>query len=381
MARRSLRRSLALAAAATLLVAGMAQADSVAADGDAVAAGVQTFVDLGTVAPGATIHRDVTMTMACSGLQHVDPGQVVDVFQSAVTVPLAGGSIAATGVTIGPVPATWPDDTGGIVGCAEPMTLDGSTPSHVTIVAPTTPGLDYAYTVDFDRTLSPEGVSDGSSIKGFTLITFMLDVEDGAADTTPPVLAAMPGDLDLTTADPAGAALDYPLPTATDDTDPAPVVGCDPAPGDVAPLGTSTVTCTATDASGNSASAAFDVTVHLVAVTWQSPLGGGYDRATRGRSVPVKAQVTLDGQSAESTGVFEVRACGAGPSVAEMGVPATWQADPERWMAVIDTSGLAGGCHDVALVIDGLVVGSFGLEIVEPGNSIAALGRGPNRPS
>jgi hypothetical protein len=160
---------------------------------------------------------------------------VVNIWQASVTVPLAGGSISATGTTVGPVPSTWANDTTGAQGCSGPMQVDASVPSHVTIVAPPTPGIDYAFSVSFGRTLTPAGVSDGSSVSGLTIVTFVLDVED--ADTTPPTLSDMPGTIELVTADAAGAVLDYPLPTATDDRDPLPVVACAPAPGDLSRSG------------------------------------------------------------------------------------------------------------------------------------------------
>ena len=49
--------------------------------------------------------------------------------------------------------------------------------------------------------------------------------------------------------------------TATDDCDPEPVVMCDPPSGSTFKAGTTTVTCTATDASGNESTSTFDVTV------------------------------------------------------------------------------------------------------------------------
>ena len=47
------RRAAAFAFALSLGASGIASADTVAADGDAVSAGSQTSVDLGEVAPGA----------------------------------------------------------------------------------------------------------------------------------------------------------------------------------------------------------------------------------------------------------------------------------------------------------------------------------------
>jgi hypothetical protein len=60
---------------------------------------------------------------------------------------------------------------------------------------------------------------------------------------------------------PSGAAVTYSLPTATDSADPNPTVRCSPASGTTFPLGTTSVTCTATDVSGNSSTATFAVKV------------------------------------------------------------------------------------------------------------------------
>jgi X-Pro dipeptidyl-peptidase len=56
----------------------------------------------------------------------------------------------------------------------------------------------------------------------------------------------------------------YTPPTATDNEDPAPVVACAPPSGANFGVGTTEVVCTATDASGNSTSASFTVTVRWV---------------------------------------------------------------------------------------------------------------------
>jgi hypothetical protein len=63
-------------------------------------------------------------------------------------------------------------------------------------------------------------------------------------------------------ADANGAIVDYlALVSATDAVDPAPALSCTPPSGSTFPVGTTSVTCTATDAAGNSATASFDVTV------------------------------------------------------------------------------------------------------------------------
>jgi hypothetical protein len=79
------------------------------------------------------------------------------------------------------------------------------------------------------------------------------------ADTTPPVLT-VPGGIVVDATSPAGAAVAFAV-TATDDQDPHPTVACSPSSGSVFPIGPTSVHCTATDASGNSAAASFTILV------------------------------------------------------------------------------------------------------------------------
>lgn len=80
------------------------------------------------------------------------------------------------------------------------------------------------------------------------------------ADTTPPAIALHP-DVTATATSTSGAPVSYTLPTVTDAVDKAVVVSCTPASGATFPIGTTTVTCTARDASGNTATSTFRVTV------------------------------------------------------------------------------------------------------------------------
>jgi hypothetical protein len=80
-----------------------------------------------------------------------------------------------------------------------------------------------------------------------------------SADAVPPVLA-LPPDRTVDATSPAGAVVTYTV-TATDAVDPAPTVSCSPASGSTFPIGTTTVSCTASDASGNTSSGSFRVTV------------------------------------------------------------------------------------------------------------------------
>jgi hypothetical protein len=71
----------------------------------------------------------------------------------------------------------------------------------------------------------------------------------------------MPEDRTVEASGPSGTTVNYVAPTATDTVDPEPDVSCDRASGFTFPIGTTTVTCTATDSVGNSSTDTFDVTV------------------------------------------------------------------------------------------------------------------------
>jgi hypothetical protein len=79
-------------------------------------------------------------------------------------------------------------------------------------------------------------------------------------DTTAPTFAA-PASITAEATGPAGAAVDYIVPTATDAVDLLTVVTCAPAPGTTFPLGTSEVSCSSTDNAGNTTNHSFQVTV------------------------------------------------------------------------------------------------------------------------
>jgi hypothetical protein len=83
--------------------------------------------------------------------------------------------------------------------------------------------------------------------------------DEADSDVTAPAVVC-PDDLVAEATGPDGATVTFTV-TATDDMDPSPVVVCQPASGSTFPLGTTTVTCTATDATGNQSSCSFDVTV------------------------------------------------------------------------------------------------------------------------
>lgn len=104
-------------------------------------------------------------------------------------------------------------------------------------------------------------------------------------DTVAPVLT-VPAELIVDATTPDGAVVVYAA-TASDIWDPAPTVECAPASGLEFPIGTTAVTCTATDDSGNTATASFDVHVEdaseqieeLVGAIQQAGLDHGIETA------------------------------------------------------------------------------------------------------
>ena len=84
-------------------------------------------------------------------------------------------------------------------------------------------------------------------------------IGDACDDDVPPVLT-LPADITTEATSPEGASVNY-IVTATDDTDPSPLVACLPTSGSNFALGTTAVDCSATDASGNTSNGTFNVTV------------------------------------------------------------------------------------------------------------------------
>jgi X-Pro dipeptidyl-peptidase len=114
-----------------------------------------------------------------------------------------------------------------------------------------------------------------------------------AAETVAPELHGMPGNIEVETTSGDGKVVTYTPPTATDNEDPNPVVACVPPSGANFAVGTTQVTCTATDANGNSTSASF-----TVKVTWIDEDDGPVDG-----EVPGTLSLTIAG-GGTSLGAF-----------------------------------------------------------------------------
>jgi hypothetical protein len=184
-------------------------------------------------------------------------------------------------------------------------------------------------------------------------------------DPTDPVLSGLPADVTVTTADPTGRAVTFASPTATDVVDAAPGVACAPASGSWFAAGTTVVRCTATDASGNTSSGTFSVTVqvvatHVASAIWLEPVAGGSTfEANRGRTIPIKVRLFVDGvERTSGDAALRLTPCGGGSAIV---LPLEWGSG--RWNHALDTSMLGAGCYQVDAVTGGLNAGSFTLEL------------------
>jgi hypothetical protein len=109
----------------------------------------------------------------------------------------------------------------------------------------------------FVRTFDDPGVQNPINGDGTDVGSF--EAQFSLQDTTPPILTC-PSDLIVEATSNAGAVVNFSV-FATDISDPAPEVISVPASGSLFPIGTTVVECSARDASGNTTSNSFTVTV------------------------------------------------------------------------------------------------------------------------
>jgi hypothetical protein len=98
--------------------------------------------------------------------------------------------------------------------------------------------------------------------------------------------------------------VNYPNPTVTDNC-PDPTFVCTPANGSVFPIGTSTVSCTATDIWGNTASCSFPVTVFSGCL--QDDTNPGY--AALFNAATGEYRVCMNGVTYSGVGTVNVKGC------------------------------------------------------------------------
>ena len=106
-------------------------------------------------------------------------------------------------------------------------------------------------------------VADPALNATVTLGAFSSDLNESATLDSDLALTNVPANVTVNATGPTGAVVNYTPPTATDEGGETPTVGCLPASGSTFAIGTTTVTCTATDADdlNSPVTATFTVTV------------------------------------------------------------------------------------------------------------------------
>ncbi|MCB0670004.1 MAG: HYR domain-containing protein, partial [Saprospiraceae bacterium] len=116
-------------------------------------------------------------------------------------------------------------------------------------------------------TVSPTTLNLGSNSVTVTAMdgndgSCMTTINVNVVDETDPVITCPMNQIRDNAPGFCGSVVNYPAPTVSDNCDNSPVVVCSPPSGSFFPVGTTTVTCTATDDAGNMDECTFTVTVN-----------------------------------------------------------------------------------------------------------------------
>ena len=443
MHRRVIRRAIVATFSLLIVASLIAYADTVPVDGDSITPGNQTLIDLGSADPGAVLFRQVTFRLECDGPSHATPGSTISLVFAGGSQPGDGavdatdatiGPVpadwAADGCTSPPqtlaangpstVTLTMPTtpgpnqeftlvwDRNGSAGLTSMTTITfvvdvlGNTPPTLhlpddkIVEATSAAGADVSWsaTATDDEDANPPDVTctpaSGSTFPlGTTKVNCSATDDDRARtegsfrvtvqDTTAPRLADR-ADIAVTTNDPGGASVDYGFPTVVEAVDPHPVTSCGPLDsGATFPVGTTTITCTARDASGNVGSTSFKVTVRYVppvtwSATWGEPVAsnGSTFAGNSGRTLPVKVRIFAnDAERTTGDASLSIETCAGGPVTT-----LKMLYSGGRWNASVSTGALGGpGCYVVTASLDGNAAGSFRLDL--RGAELTSTANGP----
>jgi sugar lactone lactonase YvrE len=234
---------------------------------------VQLLAD-GTADPAETIGLQLTGATGPAALSTQNA--------AAVTIQDAGG-VDNTAPVISGVPAnitvTATGPSGAVVNYTAPTAVD-----NVDGPVPVTCSVPSGSTFPVGTTVVICSATDAAGNMAWTYFTVTVNP---SADTTPPVISGVPADITVDATSASGAVVTFASPTASDNVDGPVPVSCSPASGSTFPIGTTTVTCTATDAAGNTSTATFTVTVNPSAVDTTPPVISG-----------VPADITVDAAGA-----------------------------------------------------------------------------------
>jgi formylglycine-generating enzyme required for sulfatase activity len=251
-----------------------------------VSTGTFTVTVNDTTAPVLTLPSNVTAqaTSAAGATVNYAAATATDAVTAspAISYSQASGTVFALGTTTVTVSAT--DGAGNVSSGTSTVTVNDTTapvltlPSSVTAQATSAAGATVNYpaaTATDIVTASPKISYSQASGTVFALGTTTVTVSatDGAGnvstgtftvtvnDTTAPVLM-LPSNVTAQATGAAGATVHYAAATATDAVTASPSISYSQASGTVFPLGTTTVTVSATDGAGNVSTGTFTVTVN-----------------------------------------------------------------------------------------------------------------------
>ena len=184
-------------------------------------------------------------------------------------------------------------------------------------------------------------------------------------DTSGPILN-LPETLTGVATSASGVALSYTA-TASDLVDGTVAVNCTPPSGSVFPIGTSTVTCTATDSRSNSSSGTFavEVTTNLPNITAEA-------------TSPAGAVVTFDGTCTPASGsTFPLGATTVSCSVGVFQVLVVDTTPPALSIpddVLVEATGPSGGALSYSATATDIVDGAVAVSCSPPSGSTFALG-------
>jgi hypothetical protein len=199
-----------------------------------------------TIVPPFTVGTNTAVVATSILIDQTQPARVTliatDVDGNPATVDLRFDSTSASTITGGSFTVVAASGQGGVAYNFPTPTISGD-PGTVTCSPES--GSFFPIGVNIVTCMTTTGLEA-------TILITVLDIEG-------PTIATRP-DVTVNATSPAGAVVSYAPPAASDNA-PGVTVACAPPPGSTFPVGSTTVTCTATDASGNTASSTFNVTV------------------------------------------------------------------------------------------------------------------------
>jgi hypothetical protein len=236
-----------------------------------------------TTAPTITVPADITAE-ATSSLGVIvsfsaSYSDIVDGSGDAICSPVSGSTF---GLSTTLVTCSKTDSAGNTGSNSFTVTVQDTTaptitvPADITAEATSSLGAAVSFSATYSDIVDGNGLATCSPASGSTfglgttLVTCSKTDNAGnpasasfdvnVVDTTAPVIAPH-ANVSAEASNAAGAIVSYTSPTTTDAVEGNGIATCSPASGLVFPIGSTTITCTASDGSGNSSSSTFSVIV------------------------------------------------------------------------------------------------------------------------